>query len=171
MRDQFTVTVEDENGQAIELRREAKLRDRSAIEIRHDENILPRIVVDPLAIILRSQAIRFGVETIADDCLGQALQRRQELVLKIDHRDVAITPVAEVTVGDVIGYGLRLRLILPRDDRNDGDVTIRRGKFVPIDVVKEQPGRASCLQRIRGGQENQRENRSRKALKGRNDHV
>jgi hypothetical protein len=27
------------------------------------------------------------------------------------------------------------------------------------------------LQRIRGGQENQRENRSRKALKGRNDHV
>jgi hypothetical protein len=79
---------------------------------------------------------RFRVEPISDDRHDHPLKRWEDALLKIHHRDEPELRISQVNTRHPIADLLRFLLVLPRHHRDDGDVTIGRGKLLPIHVIE-----------------------------------
>ena len=136
--DQPAASVERENREFCRGRRDTQLRDNLSVEIRHDKNIVARIAVKMLGGVNFLQLFRFRVQPVPDDRRGDPAKRREDLLLKVHHRNQPILGVAQIDARKSVADHLRFLLVLPRHDRDDCDVAIGGGKLMLIHIRERQ---------------------------------
>jgi hypothetical protein len=114
---------------------------------------------------------RFRVEPISDDRHDHPLKRREDALLKIHNRNEPELRIAEINAGHAIADLLRFLLVLPRHHRDDGDVTIGRGKLLPIHVVERERIGISRTQLSRPGRRGGEKGNAEKILKRTGEHA
>ena len=143
-----------------------------AIEIRDDMEIAARIVGNLPRRVVGPEFFRLRLEPVPDDGTRKALDQSKQLPLKIYEGDVTIFRIAFVTVRHLVGHSVGLVFIVARDDGDDGDVAVRGGEIVAVDVMKNEAMNTAWGKptRVRADSTGQKREDA-KYLKAARDHV
>ena len=109
---------------------------RFAVKIRDDVNIVSRAPGQFSFRVNLLQIFPFGIEAVSNDGHDHAAERREDTLLKIDHRDQPEFLVAIILVRHTIAQGLGFCLVRSGHDRNDRDMAIGGRKLTPIYIGK-----------------------------------
>ena len=132
------MAIKNENGEFRRSRGDPQLRTRFTVEVRHHENVVPRISGQVPLRIGFLQFFRLRIQPMADHGRDHASKRRENILLKIYQRDQPEFRIAVILSRNAIPDRLGLLFILSRRDGDNRDVAIRGRELPPINVRKSQ---------------------------------